>query len=163
ASARSPAVNADGADAACRAAATTSSAGAVLGTKALAPASRAPKSWSSPAYMVRNTMPIVVLVLRSARVASRPLQSGSRGAMVTNRARHVGRVVGADRPPVFGRGLLARGCDRLLGDAQQFGLDRGRQARCRLGEEQVYPEAAGGTHGAGIVGDRGGEPAVPVD
>ena len=48
-----------GAEAACRAAATTSSAGAVFGTNALAPASRAPKSWSSPAYMVSTTMPIV--------------------------------------------------------------------------------------------------------
>src|SRR2546421_7965468 len=83
ASARSAAVNAEGALAACRAAATTSSAGAVFGTNALAPASRAPKSWSSPAYMVSTTMPIVLLVLRSARVASRPLPSGRRRSMIT--------------------------------------------------------------------------------
>ena len=76
-------MNALGEEAACRAAATTSSAGAVFGTKALAPASRAPKSWSSPAYMVSTTMPIDALDLRSARVASRPLPSGSRRSMIT--------------------------------------------------------------------------------
>ncbi len=72
-----------GEEAACRAAATTSSAGAVFGTNALAPASSAPKSWSSPAYMVSTTMPIDTLDLRSARVASRPLPSGSRRSMIT--------------------------------------------------------------------------------
>ena len=49
----------------------------------VAPASSAPKSWSSPAYMVSTTMPIVLLVLRSARVASRPLPSGRRRSMIT--------------------------------------------------------------------------------
>src|SRR6185369_5552436 len=78
ASARSAAVKADGDEAACRAAATTSSAGAVLGTNADAPASSAPKSWSSPAYMVSTTMPTCGLDLRRARVASRPLPSGRR-------------------------------------------------------------------------------------
>src|SRR3954452_20380320 len=83
ASARSAAVNALGAEAACRAAATTSSAGAVLGTKALAPASSAPNNWSSPAYMVSTTMPMLALFFRSALVASRPLPSGSRRSMIT--------------------------------------------------------------------------------
>ena len=50
-------MNARGDTAACRAAAITSSAGASLGTNAEAPASRAPKSCSSPAYMVSTTMP----------------------------------------------------------------------------------------------------------
>src|SRR5918911_1044904 len=57
ASARSRAVKARGLAAACRAAATTSSAGAALPTNAAAPESRAAKSLSSPAYIVRTTMP----------------------------------------------------------------------------------------------------------
>jgi len=67
ASARSDAVKAVGAEAACRAAATTSSEGAFLGTNALAPASRAPNSCSSPAYMVRTTMPTDGIAERSLR------------------------------------------------------------------------------------------------
>ncbi|MDQ1675211.1 MAG: hypothetical protein QOC93_355 [Actinomycetota bacterium] len=65
ASARSEAVNALGEEAACRAAATTSSDGAFFGTNALAPASSAPNSWSSPAYIVSTTMPTSGIVARS--------------------------------------------------------------------------------------------------
>src|SRR5215210_4689017 len=83
--ARSFAVNARGETAACRAAAITSSAGASFGTKADAPASRAPNSWSSPAYIVRTTIPIVGLLARTVFAASSPLPSGSRTSkMVTS-------------------------------------------------------------------------------
>ena len=50
-------MKARGLAAACRAAETTSSAGASLPTKAEAPESSAAKSLSSPAYIVSTTMP----------------------------------------------------------------------------------------------------------
>src|SRR3954447_9450022 len=81
--ARSVAVKLVGEEAACLAAATTSSAGASFATKADAPASSAPNSCSSPAYIVSTTMPASGSALRICRVASSPLPSGRRTSGTT--------------------------------------------------------------------------------
>ena len=65
-----------GDDAACRAAASTSSVGALLATKAEACASSAANRCSSSSYIVSTTMPRPGSSARSRRAASRPLPSG---------------------------------------------------------------------------------------
>src|SRR6478735_377113 len=83
ASARSAAVKDLGETLACRAAAMTSSDGESLATNAEAPASRAPKSCSSPAYIVSTTMPMSALTVRSWRTRSSPVPSGRRTSVTT--------------------------------------------------------------------------------
>ena len=70
-------MNARGEIAACRAALTTSVAGASLPTKPDAPACMAAKIWSSPECMVSTTRPVVSLWPRMLRTMSRPVPSGS--------------------------------------------------------------------------------------
>src|SRR3954451_442472 len=81
--ARSAAVKDRGETMAWRAAATTSSAGASLATKADAPASRAANSCSSPAYMVSTTIPVLWPWSRKVLTSSSPVPSGSRTSVMT--------------------------------------------------------------------------------
>src|SRR3954453_23884417 len=81
--ARSVAVKLVGEEAACLAAATTSSAGASFATNAEAPASSAANSCSSPAYIVSTTIPRSCPCPRISRTKSNPVPSGRRTSVIT--------------------------------------------------------------------------------
>src|SRR5947208_2519389 len=142
--------------------------------------------------MVSTTMPMVLLVLRSARVASRPLPSGSRRSMMTtsgwsapawriasaavaaspttsncrsrsNACRSPRRISFTGDPQVLGARVLSGVGDGFLRDPEQFRLGRGRQPGGGLVERQVHPQPGRGPDGTRIISYRRTDAAVTVN